>query len=150
MEAKLFEGMTPGTRLRYLEDNAVEVVPNFRYNRPLPPEELTEKESEFARLAVDLEAQQEEIRAQTQRLKEALKPLQTRYKELLAIMRTGQEERVETVYLVEDWENRKVATYNKDGEMIGTRNMRKGDQHTVFSINPAHPLPNLLTGTDNE
>ena len=150
METKLFEGMTPGTRLRYLEDNAVEVLPNFRYNRQLPPEELTEKESEFARLAVDLEARQEEIREQTQRLKEALKPIQTRYKELLAIMRTGQEERVETVYLVEDWENRKVATYNKDGELIGARNMRKGDQHTVFSINPANPLPQFLTGTDNE
>lgn len=114
MEAKLFEGMTPGTRLRYLEDNAVEVVPNFRYNRPLPPEELTEKESEFARLAVDLEAQQEEIRAQTQRLKEALKPLQTRYKELLAIMRTGQEERVETVYLMPAGPVRRKQAANRD------------------------------------
>lgn len=150
MEAKLFEGMTPGTRLRYLEDNAVEVVPNFRYNRPLTEDELQEKLAEFGRLSVDLEAGQEEIREQMQRLKEALKPLQTRHKELLLVLRTGQEERVETVYLVEDWENRKVATYNKDGEMIGTRNMRKGDQHTVFSINPAHPLPNLLTGTDND
>lgn len=150
MEKQLFEGMLPATRLRYLEDNAVEVVPNFRYNRPMPPEEMAEKETEFARLAVDLEAQQEEIRAQTQRLKEALKPLQTRYKELLAIMRTGQEERVETVYLVEDWENRKVATYNAAGEMIGSRNMRKGDQHTVFTINPANPLPVRLTGTDND
>lgn len=132
----IFQELTPKQRLRYLEDNALDIVENYRHTRPLTEEELNEERETHANLCIEIEAIQAEMKRVADEFKEKLKPLNVQRLETLSRIRSQQLEEVTTAYLIQDFDEFKVGTYNADGVLLSERKMREGERQAgLFRLN---------------
>lgn len=148
----LFQDYTPGARVRELENNAFDIVPNYRFNRDLSEEELVEENRLFSEVSIQIESIREELKRVTEEYKEKLKPLEAKAKKHLLTIKTGQVERVDTVYLIQDFDEGKIGTYTSEGVILGERDMKPAElQASVFRVQHGVTITSSLkTGTEGE
>ena len=124
----IFQDESAIERIRHLEDNASEVLPNYNYERILTQEEIAEQREAFSTDHIELgkiERAKSEALAQ---FNASLKNVKLKAADRLTKIRTGREEVTETVYVIQDFEEGKVGIYNQNGELISEKPMRGADR----------------------
>ena len=114
-------------RINYMSAAADEVVPDYRYERTLSPEELDEERQTFADLSIDLQRLEIEKAELVAQLNAKIKEKRNEATKSLTLIRTGRMEVVENVYLIADPGNKMIGTFNQYGTLISERQMRKSE-----------------------
>jgi hypothetical protein len=124
-------------RIAFMQSQADETLPGYRYERSLTEEELDAEQRLFIDKSIELsnlEFEKAEAMAEFNRRIKEIKNVTTAS---IDILRTGRIEVVEDVYQIADIPEGKVYLYNQLGEPILSRPFtqaeRKAYQRTVFS-----------------
>jgi hypothetical protein len=124
-----------------LEDNC-DAIEKVGYTRRFTTEELNERKEELADTSISISMIEEEKKASDDDFKLRRKPLDTRKKTLVEELKNKSEFVSEDCYKFIDHEERMVAFYNSDGEMVSSRPIMPQEmQKTIFG--------QIRTGTDN-
>ena len=130
---KIFQNLSALERVQALEDNALDVVHGFTYQRELTDEELADIRIEFATSHLDLkqlDAQKAELLAE---INGKIKNLKLQAASQLQMIETGREPLTGTVYFLQDFDANKIRIYDADGYMVAERPMRGNErQGNIF------------------
>lgn len=130
-------------RAQFIEDNCdeIEVV---TYTSDFSETDMDEMRKELGEIDIEIDDKDEAKKAYMQQLRDELKPLKERKKELLSDIKRGYQEITEKCYKFIDRDNGVIEIYNKQGELVKTRPIgAKEAQRTIIEeINHA-------TGTDD-
>ncbi len=144
MEKKILFADRPAMlRAQLIEDNCdeMEVV---TYTSDFSDTGMDEMRKELGEIDIEINDKDEAKKAYMQQLRDELKPLKERKKELLSDIKRGYQEITEKCYKFIDRENGVIEIYNRQGELVKTRPIgAKEQQRTIMEeINHA-------TGTDD-
>lgn len=144
MEKKILFADRPAMlRAQLIEDNCdeMEVV---TYTSDFSDTDMDEMRKELGEIDIGINDKDEAKKAYMQQLRDELKPLKERKKELLSDIKRGYQEITEKCYKFIDRENGVIEIYNRQGELVKTRPIgAKEQQRTIMEeINHA-------TGTDD-
>lgn len=133
MEKKiLFADKPTLLRAQLLEDNCDEIEV-CTYPSDFSEEDMSEMRKELGDIDIEIYEKDEAKKAYMQQLRDELKPLKTRKKELLGDIKRGYEEVTEKCYKFIDRENGVIELYNKQGELVKTRPIgAKEAQRTII------------------
>lgn len=119
-------------RAQFIEDNCdeTEVV---TYTSDFSEVDMDEMRKELGEIDIEIDDKDEAKKAYMQQLRDELKPLKERKKELLSDIKRGYQEITEKCYKFIDRENGVIEIYNKQGELVKTRPIgAKEQQRTIF------------------
>ena len=144
MEKKILFADRPAMlRAQLIEDNCdeMEVV---TYTSDFSDTGMDEMRKDLGEIDIEINDKDEAKKAYMQQLRDELKPLKERKKELLSDIKRGYQEITEKCYKFIDRENGVIEIYNRQGELVKTRPIgAKEQQRTIMEeINHA-------TGTDD-
>lgn len=144
MEKKtLFADKPVLLRAQFIEDNCdeIEVV---TYTSDFSDSDMDEMRKELGEIDIEIDDKDEAKKAYMQQLRDELKPLKERKKELLSDIKRGYQEITEKCYKFIDRDKGVIEIYNKQGVLVKTRPIgAKEQQRTIIEeINHA-------TGTDD-
>lgn len=135
MEKELGKNIPITNRRNFLSDNCDAVV-TMGYMRRLTHEELTEKKNELSETDIKINDIEIEKKAATERFKIALDPLKDQRKEILKVLKEkGEYVKDEICYKFIFEEDKTVAFYNGDGDMVDFRPMTGEEaQASLFRV----------------
>lgn len=118
-------------RRQLIEDNCddTEVV---TYTSDFSEEDMSDMRKELGNIDIAIDEKDEAKKAYIQQLRDELKPLKTRKKELLGDIRRGYEEKTETCYKFIDREAGTIKIYNSIGELVKTRPVGAREQQRTI------------------
>lgn len=138
----LFPDLDPVDRIHYLESNAVDILENEVYDRPLSEEEIADEKTGFAKMHMELNRLEQEKKDTVEALSNQIKSLKKDADKSLQKIKTGKEEQRGTLYEIQDFEAMQIGIYNKDGQLVGSRPMTaKERQMPVFGGRGTKELP---------
>lgn len=143
MEKQLFGEYPAAKRVELLEDNA-DSKEEIGYMRRFTSEEMADMKDELSDLDIQLNDLEEDKLAAMQEFKDKMRPLQEEKKSILANLKNKSEFVRESCYKMCDFENAMVGFYNKDGELVESRQMRPEERQKRLFVGMAK------TGTDDE
>ena len=120
MEKKLFENYSQIERIEMFEANA-DKVEERTYFEELSDNELIEKKSKFAQISIELAKLEDEKKAEMDKFKTKMKPIQKESSGLLNEIKTGHAEKYGKVYKMIDHETRMVGYYSEAGNLVEKR-----------------------------
>lgn len=135
MEKELGKNIPITNRRNFLSDNCDGVV-TMGYMRRLTHEELTGKKNELSETDIKINDIEIEKKAATQRFKIELDPLKSQRKEILKVLKEkGEYMKDEICYKFIYEEDKMVAFYNGEGEMVDSRPMTGEEaQASLFRV----------------
>lgn len=139
----LFADKPAVLRAQLLEDNCdeIEVV---TYTSDFSDEDMNEMRKELGDIDIEIDEKDEAKRQYVDQIKEELKPLKSRKKELLVDIKRGFQEVTEKCYKFIDRPSGQIKLYNSRGELVKVRPIgAKEQQRTIIE-----ELKNL-TGTND-
>lgn len=123
MDINYLQKLSPSDRKELLEADAIEIVKDTLYTKPLTPEEVSFYKSELSETSI-LQAELMEEKAQLlNALKEKLKPVGQKISTSLKAIKYKAIECQGTLYRIADFDEQKVHTVDADGNLINTRAM---------------------------
>lgn len=135
-------------RIAFMQTQADETLPGYRYERSLSEEELEAERNTYIDESLTLANLEFEKAEYLAELNARIKAVKVKAVKALDLIRTGRIEVVEDVYQIADYDEGKVFIYNQFGDVISSRPFtqieRKTYQRSVFN----HPSLNIKTGTD--
>ena len=148
----LFQDLTPTQRVEMLESNAFDLIENHTYRRPLTDEELAEEREAFTNAHIEIERMQNELAEIMAQKKQEIKLKQKVAAAHLDNIKHQSEEKVDTVFLIQDFKERKIGTYNSEGILLTERPMRGKERQSMipFQLGKTFDGDNSRTGTDDE
>lgn len=142
---------TPIDRINFMQSQADEVLPGYRYERSLTEDELEAERLTFIDKSIELSNLEFERAEAMAEFNRRIKELKTAATKSIDLIRTGRIEVVEDVYQIADIGAQKVFLYNQFGDPILSRPFtsteRKAYQTSAFN---QQSFTQLKTGTDNE
>ncbi len=131
----IFQDMEMVERIRLLESNATEVVDGFTYQRNLTDDDLSEERELYCDLQLEILRLEEVKKAEVERMNAEIKAKKLSAGRCLGMIRTKREEVRETVYVIPNFDDNTICTYNADGQLVAERSMRASErQSTIGSI----------------
>ena len=132
MDSIIFPDSTIIERIAQLEATAVDQIENHTYYRQLTPDEIADEQVCFSALHIDIQRTNERKRQIMAEFSAELKLLTEKAKLALAKVEQGRELITETVYVVQDFDEKLVGYYNNRGQLIETHKMlAKEMQHGI-------------------
>lgn len=138
-------------RVTFMQSQADDTLPDYRYERVLTDEELDEERITFTEVSIELaklEFEKAEVVADFNR---RIKTEKQNAERSLSLLRTGRMEVVENVYQIADFNEGRVGIYNQFGELISDRPMKKSERgvlnRSLFRAEETE-TNNFKTGTD--
>lgn len=123
MDINYIQKLSLSDRKELLEGDAIEIIKDTLYTKPLTPEEVAFYKSELSENAI-LKAELEEEKTQLlNALKEKLKPVGQKISTSLKAIKYKAIECHGTLYRIADFDEQKVHTIDADGNLINTRAM---------------------------
>ncbi|GIJ96597.1 hypothetical protein CAPN001_11660 [Capnocytophaga stomatis] len=114
-------------RIQLLKDNAVRAE-EMTYSKQFTEEEISEKKDELAKQDIALMKLEEEKKQITADFNDKIKKIKSERDVNLHGIRTGVQEVTETVYLLDDQEERKMHIYNDNGDLILSRPLKQEER----------------------
>lgn len=130
-------------RKQFIEDNCddIEVV---TYTSDFSEDAMSEMRKELGDIDIEIYEKDEAKKAYMQQLRDELKPLKTRKKELLGDIKRGYEEVTEKCYKFIDRQAGTIKIYNSLGELVKVRPIGAKEQQISLMEQLNH-----ATGTDD-
>lgn len=123
-----------GDRLQVLRDTCEKSIP-FNYPKELSKEELDNLKDQLAQDNIKMTKLEEKRKEFMDSHKAELKPLQTRAKDCVEMLRRKSEDVEEEVYLIADQEEGIMGYYNADGKLVHFRSLTQDERQTrMYSI----------------
>lgn len=130
----IFQDLDQLARIRALEDNALDVVEDYFYERELSEEEMEELRTSFADKHMEIEALEKKKAEFMAKFKAEMRQAKEKAMASLKMIRTGREEVTGTAYFLQDFEDAKIKIFNADGLLIGDKPMKQADrQRRLFT-----------------
>jgi len=124
-------------RIAFMQSQADETLPGYRYERALNEEELEAERAEFIDVSIELSNVEFEKAEAMAEFNRRIKELKNKASTSIDLIRTGRMEVVEDVYQIADITERKVVLYNQWGDPILSRPFtgteRKAYQTSAFN-----------------
>lgn len=115
--------LTPTERRRILEQNA-DKVEISTYQKPLTDEALNEKMKVLSKNSIELYDLEEEKKDAVAVFKEKIDPLKKSNKHLLNEIRTKQETVSGKLYMLANYEDKMMETYDEEGLLVESRRLK--------------------------
>lgn len=128
MNERIFQDLDTLSRIRALEDNALDIAEDYSYHRPLSDEEVADLRNEFAEKHIEIENLEKKKAALLAEVNTELKAKKATAARALAMIRTGKEEVSGTVYFIQDFDAGKIKVYDAEGILISERPMKQADR----------------------
>jgi malonyl CoA-acyl carrier protein transacylase len=123
MDLAYIQNLSPKDRLDLLKGDAIEILENTRFTKPLTPEEVTFYKSELSENSIKqseiLEEKKEAVAAFTAQLK----PVQAKISESLKAVKYKAIDCEGTIYRLADFDDKMIHTVDGDGNLINSRAM---------------------------
>ncbi|AMD85099.1 hypothetical protein SAMN05444369_101311 [Capnocytophaga haemolytica] len=120
-------------RVRLLRDNAVKME-ELSYPKTLSSEQLSEMKDELAKQDISLQKLEDEKKEVTADYAQRIKVAKAERNVVLHSIRTGVQEVTETVYLIDDQDERKMYVYNEDGDLISSRPLKQEERQMTIKL----------------
>jgi flagellar hook-basal body complex protein FliE len=132
MDKLIFQEAGDLERIQHLKNNADSIIEAYSYDRVLTPEEIAEKEAEFAQTHIAINVLDAEKAEYLANINEKIKGKQKAAKKTIAQIKSGREESTENVFVIHDETEQRVGIYNYRGELISERPMNQNErQHRM-------------------
>jgi hypothetical protein len=128
MTERIFQDLDTLSRIRALEDNALDIAEDYSYHRPLSDDEVADLRNEFAEKHMEIENLQKKKAALMAEINGELKAKKITASAALSMIRTGKEEVSGTVYFIQDFDAGKIKVYDAEGILISERPMKQADR----------------------
>lgn len=128
MQKRIFEHLSPVDRIRTLEDNALDVVDEFVYQRELSEEELSDLREEFASIHLELKRLEEKKADAVAELNVKIKENKIKAAAHLQVIGNGRETLTGKVFFLQDFAEGKIKIYDSEGILVAEKPMRNADR----------------------
>jgi hypothetical protein len=134
---KIFQNLDPIGRIRALEDNADQTLKDETFDRHLTADELAAMHNDFAKNHLEIARLETEKAELSATLNYQIKQAKKAARQQLETLRTGRETVTETVYLMSDFLQKKMLTYDQTGALVASRPLRAAEQQYKIELDQA-------------
>lgn len=120
-------------RIEILRTNS-ERSEEFRYPRQLSGDQMAQTKEEMIQARLHMAMLEDEKQKWNKGWKERIQPHREKYSEALALVRSGVEEVIETVYLMADHDAGIMEYFNEEGELVFQRALFPAERQTRLQI----------------
>lgn len=136
LEKQLGAHLPEKERIQMLRDNADKVMSDYGYTKRFTPEQLVRMKETLSDISIEVNDLEEQKKEAMAGFKDRIKPVITARKQLLKNLKTKSEFVNEECYKMVDHEEGRVGFYNKDGELVDSRNIYPEErQATILTLN---------------
>lgn len=126
--------LTPGERLRILEENATKTE-DTTYQRPLSEEELSIKREKHIDNSIQLNIKAEELAKIKDQYKKEMQPMVDENKVLLTELKTRQATVQGRLFYMPNFDDSMMEVYDEEGLLVTSRRLRPDEkQGTIFQM----------------
>ncbi len=136
-------------RRDWLESMAETVLENASYNHRMTDEEIEEERRTFADLSIRIENLKAELAELTLQYKEKIRPLESKAKDCLFLIRTQNLSINGTLYELIDYSEGRIGTYDVNGHLISERSFDRKKGISIGLFSGASGLPYVENELDD-
>lgn len=123
MDLDYIQKLSPKDRLDLLKGDAIEILEDTRYTKPLTPDEVTFYKGELSEHSIKQSEILEEKKNAMAEIKNKLAPVQAKITEALKAVKYKAIDCQGTIYRIADFDEQRIHTIDADGNLINSRAM---------------------------
>ena len=127
-DKNLFPNMTEADRVRALEQQAYSTATGYSFTKFFTEVEVTAMQKDLSQVLIKLDGMEEAFKETKTAFNDSVKPLKEQIKDLISSIKHKSCMIVDDVFMFDNQEEKIMAVYDRDGNLIETRPLRPDER----------------------